>query len=144
LKVRGVDVEVFPSPYDIPKCVRIQVGIDLFFKEVSLSIEYLGENELVDPVDSSGAVVLYLGRKTHRINRIDVSLDRLDWATKGLAKRCVESIQEAISRLKKQDVGSHRSSNYDLIGQMIGQFGEKIFGPMEAVESDISRVPPPR
>ena len=126
-KIRGVDVEVRASPYDVPRKIRVLISMDLFHKAIEIKFDYVTETESLDVVESSPELALSLGKKSQRIYEIALELQSTVVSDPHFMDRSVEAIRHAIDGLGN-DIRRH--TNYAMIKRLVSDFRTQIFGPL--------------
>lgn len=133
--IRGVDVQVRPSPYDVPRSMRITRSVDLFHDDIAIIFEYLAEPEAAESVNFEGPVTLFVGKKSSRVYQIMIPLHSLDPMSPGFVKRGNHAIQNAFAQLEKQRLDVRRHFHYRIIERLIEQHHEEVFGIFKGAES---------
>jgi hypothetical protein len=124
-KIRGVDVEVFVSPYDVPLAVGGEYNekIDKFVIE----FKYLSPEEEKIPLKDDPDFSLIVGEKSRRLYGIQIEVKKLDAERVGL-RVLVEQVDKAIDRL--QSLKPERVGNYKVAKEVISSSGAQLFEPL--------------
>lgn len=127
-EIRGVEVMVFLSPYDIPEAVRgsFDKSIDRFVIE----FKYLGgpeePNEPLDKESQDKHVVLAVGRHSHRLYRIEVDVVSLGVEAVGLHV-LEDEMDGAIDWLSDQRERPGNRGHYEIVKKAISEHSTELF-----------------
>jgi hypothetical protein len=126
--VRGVDVEVSPSPYDVPYAV----AVDYFsgWGVVTIRFKYLADEVTVQVPTRTSALSLEIGKNSRRIYGIEVILSAIDGISPGLTERVSSAIGAALDDLAGEVLTSHRSFNYQVIRSIVENIEHEVFGSL--------------
>ncbi|MHB1558165.1 MAG: hypothetical protein ACYC61_11940 [Isosphaeraceae bacterium] len=128
--IRGVEVDVFPSPYDVPRSILVENRFGAHdAPAIVLSFAYLAPEEPSETLHAPTPekVVVRIGRKTRRINRVEFLIERLGGRGAGFKSRCLAALHEAVTDLQRSTDPSH-ALNYSIIVRLIDQWGPRFFG----------------
>lgn len=124
-KIRGVDITVVMSPYDIPEAVRgdYDKSLDRFVIE----FRYIGE-EPWSREEHDGNIALRIGKNSGRLYGIEVDVDTLKAQAVTLRVQAIQSrIQKAIDTLGRRPRRFSRQKNYQVAKDIITQKEHQIF-----------------
>lgn len=129
--IRGVDVEVFLSPYDVPEAVR---GLyDDTIERFVIEFRYLAEEEPLAADAHDAHVALKIGRNSRRLYRIEMDVNRLKADCVALrlhVPQLVEEVDEALEKLARTSERVSRRGNYQLAKDVIAKTKEELFEPL--------------
>lgn len=106
-KIKGVDVKVSFSPYDVPE----RVCIDEEGQRGLVEFEYPGEESLVKK-EINRYTILWVGEHSERIHRIEIDLQGVRNETSGISLSLFSAATAAIEAAKKAK--STLAKRYDL------------------------------
>lgn len=129
--IRGTDVDVFPSPYDIPRSMTVECSDD--GKPVTITVQYLASDDPVGTIKLSEGVFANVGRKTRRLYGLRFDIEQVGGLTVGIAGRLTKAISDAIDKLSADPAGSHRKFNYAVIKTVLTDACPLTFGRLEEV-----------
>jgi len=112
VEFRGLQIQVTVSPYDLPEAVRSYTSDDgqLFVIE----FKYIGEEETVRK--GGGSIHIHTGRNSQRLYKIEIGVNSLVGAERGVRLQMVES---AIQTLGNDPAHRARKTNYDVVREVI-------------------------
>lgn len=130
--IRGADVTVFLSPYDVPEAVRGDV--DEATGRFVIQLKYLGNpatpNEPLDTESEEGPLVLKVGRHSHRLYRVELDLAAL--GVDQVQVRFFQELDEAINRLSSRRRRPQNRGHYDVAQQALSERGSDLLRELVA------------
>ena len=121
-EIRGVKIDVYLSPYDVPEAVR---GFyDESVARFVIEFKYLGEEST--RLKRHKHLELRVGKNSGRLYRIDVDVESLKAEAVSLNMHIPELVSEAIDSLAPAAPDRGRD-NYDLAKQVISERKEDLF-----------------
>lgn len=120
--IRGVQIEVQVSPYDIPEAVRGEYSKEL--SKFVIEFKYIGE----EPFDLKGHqqhVALRIGKNSGRLYGIEIDVDALK------VSEVRVRVTNAIDSLIRQPPINDRLNNYRLAGAAFAEASDRLFQPVE-------------
>jgi len=129
-KLRGVQLNIFVSPYDVPDAVRgyYDPGLSRFVVE----FRYMTE-ERWSPKAQDRFVTLRIGRESKRLLGIEIDLSGLSAQTVSLRLPVPQLVEEAIERLTKEPHTPSREDNYRIAKDVITSRRKELFDSLAAV-----------
>lgn len=125
-RIKGAEVTVFLSPYDVPEAVR--GGVDMSTGRFTIQFKYLGCSEDPDePLDAEaedGPVVLRVGRNSHRLYRIELDTESL--GVDRVEIRVLKAVDDAIDDLSKRRQRPPNRGRYDVTRQALVERGHDL------------------
>ncbi|HEX8398808.1 MAG TPA: hypothetical protein VF644_15350 [Pyrinomonadaceae bacterium] len=115
--IRGNEVELFVSPYDIPKAVRASLDEDKRY--LTIEFKYLNEEPTEDKKENN-YVEYKLGKASHRLQAIKIDIDNLmkqENIKFNITKR--DKLLSAINILLRKTNGESPRDNYELVQDAI-------------------------
>ncbi|MFY9907102.1 MAG: hypothetical protein WBX02_10625 [Terriglobales bacterium] len=107
-----MQVELFPSPHDVPELFRTYV--DDRMKRWVIEFKYINE-EPAAPWQANGEMRFWLGRNSRRIYRIEVAPEFLDSKDPSARARFLEQFTTALTKLESYPQTELAKANYELI-----------------------------
>jgi len=128
-EIRGVRINVFLSPYDIPQAIRGQY--DQQIGQFLIEFKYMEDEPIVrDQKDL--ALVLRIGKNSGRLFGIEVDVDKLKASHVNLAMYLQNMVSQALhKRLEQLPSGSSTHRNYDLASDIIKERQADLFGELQ-------------
>lgn len=121
-EIRGVKIDVYLSPYDVPEAVR---GFyDESIKRFVIEFKYLGEES--KRLQRNKHLELRVGKNSGRLYRIDVDVESLKAEAVSLNMHIPELLSKTIDRLEPA-TSDLRQDNYDLAKRVISERKEDLF-----------------
>lgn len=121
-KIRGVDVKILVSPYDIPAAVFGEY--DEALKKLVITFKYATEDE---PSEPSGPpnLTFWTGKKSKRLLRIAIDVDEMQ------AKEVRLAILSELEKLAHdQSQKDFPADNYGIVRKLFAEKGEQILEPV--------------
>ena len=118
-RLKGVQIEVRLSPFDIPEAVRgyfANPTRGLF----TIEFRYPGGPEKLN-VTAAGAVTAHVGRHSQRLHRLEVDVSQLEGGEHGLNLHLVPAIDLARQILVRSPERSGRHFNYEAVSRAVSQ-----------------------
>jgi hypothetical protein len=130
-KVRGVDVEVFVSPYDLPEAVSGEY--DATIKRFVIEFKYItsGEKQVVG--GDAENMRLLVGENSGRLYRVEVDVNALRASRINLIV-LPGKVDEAIDHLAARKQRKASQGNYRIAKQVITQKRDQLFRQLSAAE----------
>jgi hypothetical protein len=122
-QIRGVEVQVLLSPYDVPEAVRGYY--DRHIRRFVIEFRYISGDESLIPDAQDEHITLKIGRNSHRLYRIEIDVDRLK--APAVALKLVHAVDQAIDRLVQRSRRSPREGNYEVAKEVILERGNELF-----------------
>jgi len=127
-RIRGIDVDVYISPYDIPEAVRGYFDEDL--DRFVIEFRYI-EDERTEQHPQSEKVTLRLGKYSQRIYAIEIDVKALKAKAVSLNLNLLEDeVEGALNAFASESPSRMRETNYALTRDVIDQEKEEIFEPL--------------
>lgn len=126
VEIRGVQVNVYVAPHDIPQRIRGQKdqNTNLFVIE----IEYLDPEKFTRKIPSQdGHVQFYVGKNSGRVGKIEVDVGALDVQAVELR---VRPIADALEKLEQGTQKQSQRFNYEAVRAVIEKEFSKILHPV--------------
>jgi hypothetical protein len=124
-KIRGVDITVVMSPYDVPEAVR--GDYDESIERFVIEFRYIGD-EPWSLEEHDGNIALRIGKNSGRLYGIEVNTNKLKAQAITLRVQAIQSsIQKAIDTLGRRPKRFSRKKNYQVAKDIITQKGNQIF-----------------
>lgn len=121
-EIRGVKIDVYLSPYDVPEAVR---GFyDESIPRFVIEFKYLGEEST--RLQRHKHLELRVGKNSGRLYRIDVDVQSLKAEAVSLNMHIPELLSKAIDSLAPA-ASDQRQDNYDLAKRVISERKEDLF-----------------
>ena len=124
--IKGAEVTVLLSPYDIPEAVR--GGLVSSSGRFAIQFKYQGgpedPDEPLDAESEDGPVVLRVGRNSHRLYRIQLDVKSLDIHQVEL--RVLQEVGQAIDRLSASRRRPPNRGRYDVARQVLSERGHDL------------------
>lgn len=121
--IRGAEVIVFMSPYDIPEAVR--AGVDAATGRLVIQFKYsAGSEDPDEPLDTeskAGPVRLMVGRHSHRLYRVELDAVRLN--VDQVEVHVLQKVDEAIDRLSENRRRPPNRGHYGVARKVIAERG---------------------
>jgi hypothetical protein len=127
-KLRGVDVTVYFSPFDVPPAVR--GNYDSTRKSFVIQFNYFSAEEELQP-QKSGQIVFKVGKRSRRLYEIEIDVDAIGAKTVGLkvstanAQHVLDAANAAIEVIS-QAAGQPAKSNYIAARGAISQVEQRL------------------
>ena len=123
-KIRGVDIDLVISPYDIPEAVRGEYDKNL--RRFVIEFRYMSDEPWeYDKYDSG--IALRIGRHSGRLYGIEVDVHALDAQRINLRMTVEKAVANAINRLVHQSEKIQRRENYEIAKEAIQEKQNEIF-----------------
>ncbi len=122
--IRGVDVEVFLSPYEIPR--EVSGYYDEGVKKFMIVFKYIGDGEATEAVKEDDFITAIVGRQSHRLYRLELDVHGMAADLIELKVSGPKRAQAAIDHLSSS-VARPRRGNYQTAKQVIADKGSQIF-----------------
>jgi len=123
-KVRGVQINVLLSPYDVPQAVR--GNYDQSLQRFVIEFLYLGDEpwrrDLKDAV-----ITLRIGKNSERLLGIEVNVHCIQAEAVELRMHVAQAVTKAIEHLASQHAGSRHSGSYEVAKDAISETKDKLF-----------------
>jgi hypothetical protein len=129
-RIRGVDITVVMSPYDVPEAVRGQYDEDIHC--FVIEFRYMGDEQWVAQKHDD-KITLRVGRHSGRLYGIEVNVDALKAHRINLRLHLPRMVMNAIDSLKDQPLKAPRRENYQVAKDAISQKEQQIFESLAAV-----------
>jgi hypothetical protein len=107
-RIRGTEVTVLPSPYDVPEQFRTYVNARQ--KRWVVEFKYIGEEPLV-PWQASDILRLWLGQNSLRVYRIEAP----EGQVQNPQMQFAEQISDALTRLENDPKMGAATANYEFV-----------------------------
>jgi hypothetical protein len=117
--VNGVEMQVFVSPYDVPQAIR--GAYDDSKHRFAIELKYVGDDEPLESRQPHDNVVMFVGKESGRLKRIEIDVDRLNVSAVAL------KIISAIDSFAKQSHTFRRRTNYDAAKKAIEGQSRRLF-----------------
>lgn len=116
--LQGVDIVAFMSPYDVPKAVRSYYDEDN--RNYVIEFKYIGGEETLKSAAKDEHVVLWVGRDSRRLHRIDLKAGSREpkW-TLQIVPEAVPEADKAIDKLASKSQLPPRTDNYELAKKIL-------------------------
>jgi hypothetical protein len=127
-QIRGVEVEVFLSPYDVPDAVRGDFDDEV--RRFVIEFKYPTGGETLVSSDDDRHVRLFTGRHSGRVYRIEVDVEALEAKAVGLrvhGPKLIEEVDEAIDRAVRKPDHKVRPVNYAIVRDIIAERSGELF-----------------
>lgn len=119
--IRGIQINLFVSPYDVPTAVRGRYDESL--KKFLIEFKYIADEPLRK--ETHGHLALRVGKRSGRLYAIEVDVYSLNADSVSLRLVVPKLINDAIESLA--GTRENRASNYDIARQVISGRGEQLF-----------------
>jgi len=128
-RIRGVQINVLLSPYDVPLAVRgyFDKSLDRFVIE----FKYLGdEPEAKRKLKQDENITLRVGQNSRRLLGIEVNVHRMEVRAVGLQMRVARVIKEALEDFVAREGTKPRSSSYRVAKAVIAERERELLGEL--------------
>ena len=123
--IRGVDVVVFLSPYDVPEAVSGDYDDEI--KKFVIAFRYIVEDEPFARQTGDSVVTLRVGKNSGRLYGIEVDVDKIRADSINLFVKIPEVVQQAIDKLESNPRHRRRRGNYRVAKKVISERGRELF-----------------
>lgn len=110
--IRNKNVNVFPSPYDIPEALR--TFFDTRSKHFVIEFRYIDEEPRVQSKPANSLFVS-LGRNSHRLYRIEIDEHLIRQDSSEARTSAFSEIEKALNKLQQHPSTSGASANYQIL-----------------------------
>jgi arginyl-tRNA synthetase len=128
--IRGVQVTVLTSPYDIPEAVR--GSYDEPRGCFKIEFKYMAGDEPRVEELVTGHVRLVMGRFSRRLYQIEIDVDKLKAEAVDVRVYAKRQVKKAIDQLTRGSKADESAGNYALTQRVISQHQPKLFEPLAA------------
>ena|SRR2546422_937721 len=128
-KLRGVRLNIFVSPYDVPDAVRGYYDPSL--SRFVVEFRYMTE-EKWSPKAQDQFVTLRIGRESKRLLGIEIDLRGPSAQTVSLRLHVPQLVEQAIERLSKEPHAPSREDNYRIAKDVITSCRKELFDSLTA------------
>jgi hypothetical protein len=128
--IRGVDITLVMSPYDIPEAVRGDYNKEL--QRFVIEFRYMSD----EPWERSRCdnnIILRIGRNSGRLYGIEVDVHALAAQMINLRMDVAKAVTNAINRLARQAERAQRRENYEVAKDAIEEKQNEIFESLATV-----------
>src|SRR2546426_6163555 len=129
-KLRGVQLNILVSPYDVPDAVRgyYDPSLGRFVVEFRYMTDEKWSQKTQDQF-----VTLRIGRESKRLLGIEIDLNGLSAQTLSLRLHVPQLVEQAIERLSKEPHAPSREDNYRIAKDVITSRRKELFDSLAAV-----------
>lgn len=124
LRIRGVNVDVFLSPYDMPEAVR--GTYDKNEQKFTIEFRYIGGDEPLER-DVQDKTTISVGKRSKRIYKIELTQVELTNKMSVGLRLMLPKVDAALDRLEHDYASAQRSGNYQIAKKILEKRGETIF-----------------
>ena len=129
-KIRGVDITLVMSPYDIPEAVRGDYNRES--QKFVIEFRYMSD-EPWERYRYNKDIVLRIGRNSRRLYGIEVDIHALAAQMINLRMNVAKAVTDAIDRLAHQSERLQRRENYEVAKDAIEEKQKEIFESLAPV-----------
>jgi hypothetical protein len=123
VQIRGVSVEVFLSPFDMPEAVRGSYDKDA--KKFLIEFRYIGGDEPLSSDSLEGATIS-IGKHSKRIYKIE--LEQVDLTNEQkVGLRLIPKVDAVLESLEHDRDSARRAGNYKVAKKIWHKWAEKLF-----------------
>jgi hypothetical protein len=122
--IRGVEVKVFLSPYDVPEALRGAYDEEL--KRFVIEFQYISDEPLKRRTYDQ-YVTTRLGRNSNRLYAIEIDVDAMRVETVNLSVLVQEKVDGVLAGLIREPIDVRRIGNYQLAQQAISNEHDQLF-----------------
>jgi len=120
--IRGVEINVYPSPYDIPDAIRGYYDNDK--EKFIIEFRYIGErHEKLRSDTEDDHLILKAGKKTGRIYELELDMNALNANAVNLQmqipEKTIDAIDRAAKTLSRESKKSGNPRNYLLSSKIV-------------------------
>jgi hypothetical protein len=124
--IRGVEVKVFLSPYDVPEAVR--GTYDKTIKRFVIEFQYISDEPLKRQFYDK-YVDLKIGKNSRRLYAIEIDVDALKATSIEVQMGIRQEVANALDSLLHSPINAQRRGNYHLVQQAISTKQDQLFAP---------------
>lgn len=125
--VRGIQVQVFASPHDVPVAVRgaFEEGCDRFV--ISLKYVDQDDSDLMPEQSEDGVITIFKGRLSGRVERIEVHTKKRNASAVALnivvprSTSLIEKVEERLQQLRTSQESLASRLNYAAVSEALEQ-----------------------
>lgn len=131
-QIRGVGVTVYFSPYDMPEAAK--GDYDTTEKRFVIRFQYLGGEEPIEYRNAAEDIRLGIGKKTQRLHRIQVDVDRLraNFVALNLENQVAEKVKQAIDEFSTTTTTPAPTGNYAAASGALDQQRNRVYSDLAA------------
>ncbi|HLN32487.1 MAG TPA: hypothetical protein VK395_32465 [Gemmataceae bacterium] len=127
--IRGAEVQVYLSPYDIPQAVA--GGYDDELHRFVIEFKYVGGRESLASIERDDQVTLKIGRYSGRLYRVEIDVKAIRAKVLGLSihtpAELMAQVDKAIGELDRQPELTPRAGNYRIAKRVLAEKGGELF-----------------
>jgi len=123
-KVRGLDVTMYVSPYDVPEAVR--GGYDDKKKRFIVEFKYIGD-ESTERRSFDRYVTLKVGKNSQRLYAIEIDADGLRASQVQVKVAVQHEVEQAFAGLVERPPSQRRLDNYQLAREAFTSTSPQLF-----------------
>jgi len=124
VQIRGVNIEVFLSPFDLPEAVRGSYDRDA--KKFLIEFRYIGGNEPL-ATDMLESDTISIGKHSKRIYKIELGQVGLTEGEKIGLRLILPKVNAVLESLEHNRDSARRAGNYRVAKKILQQRAEKLF-----------------
>jgi hypothetical protein len=109
--IRGVEVELIVSPYDVPEAVRGHY--DESKKRFVIEFKYIGDEGTKKHTHDKN-LTYRVGESSGRLHALEIDVDALKADSVALNVKLIEEVNEAFDHLLEKPISALRADNYRL------------------------------
>jgi hypothetical protein len=137
-EIRGVQVELLVSPYDIPEAVR--AFFDKSKERYVIEFKYIGYEPTVPQVEDRYTTII-IGENSGRLYGMELDVNALRAESVELRMRVATEVHEAIDHLVNKPANPVRLGNYRLVKDAISLTEQELFLPLlQCARSNSSKL----
>jgi hypothetical protein len=122
--IRGVDITLVTSPYDIPEAVRGDYNKEL--RRFVIEFRYMSDEPL-ERYKCGKDIILRIGRNSGRLYSIEIDIHDLSTQEINLRMNVAKAATNAINRLAHEAEKPQRQANYEVAKDAIEEKQNEIF-----------------
>jgi hypothetical protein len=135
--IRGANVQVHVSPYDVPDAVAARYNENL--KRLLVDFKCVIRDEDTQMTPHADGFTLIIGKKSGRVYRIEIDVDRLQLGRVGVqvlttapdaARVLTSGVDRAIDSLGASAQTGPRAENYRVVKEIIAERAQELLEPL--------------
>jgi hypothetical protein len=123
-KVRGVAVQVFVSPYDVP--TEVTGGFDEKLSRFAIDFQYPLSDEPTEVGQEDGVVTLRVGKHSQRLYRIEIDTHALNADAVELKVLVDRGLQGLLASAPRTRSREHRVDNYRIARSVVEEKADEL------------------